>query len=91
MPTVETKPEAIPTKTNTLSTNAIDYTKLANTIIEAIKTIKPTNTEWKEFADTVSQPITKALSTPVPVTVTVKNDNKLNTDFAMNSKRQYGF
>lgn len=75
---------------NTNQTNAIDYTKLATTIIDAIKTIKTTNTEWKEFADTVSGPITKALSTPLPVTVTVKND-KPQSDFAMNSNRKYGF
>lgn len=75
---------------NTNQTHAIDYTKLATTIIDAIKTIKTTNTEWKEFAATVSGPITKALSTPLPVTVTVKND-KQNSDFAMNSNRKYGF
>lgn len=82
--------EPVATKPPTTSTSTIDYTKLANTIIEAIKTIKTTNTEWKEFADTVSGPITKALSTPLPVTVTVKND-KINSDFAMNSNRKYGF
>lgn len=83
--------DRITTNNNNSQTNVIDYTKLAKTIIDAIKTIKPTNTEWKEFADTVSQPISKALSTPVPVTVTVKNNDRLNNDFAMNSNKRYGF
>ena len=82
----------VPVYTNDSQNNSIDYTKLATTIIDAIKTVKLTNTEWKQFADTVAEPISKALSTPIPVNLKINNDIKPagSSQFIVNRPPTYG-
>jgi hypothetical protein len=82
----------VPVYTNDSQNNSIDYTKLATTIIDAIKTVKLTSTEWKQFADTVAEPISKALATPIPVNLKINNDNKTagSSQFIVNRPPTYG-